>query len=1478
MHGFLKKKLPAFLLALVLIASLVPAAAAADPLCPQGGEHDWEFRFAGSEHWQICTKCNQEQSRGTHSLGDWEQLNASSHVKKCSICGYTTPPVDHDFKLVEALSKEATCYQSGVRAYVCACGYGKEETVPATNDHHYTTGNTWSRDATHHWHACTTPGCTATSGKVTHSFTSGVYTNSASQHWQVCSVCGGESAKTNHTDANNDGVCDVCRYVVSTARPITITFMNGNTTFTTQTVNVNGKPSSPGTPSYPTNTSGCTYTFKGWTTTNPGAKAIYTNQGLTTVNNVSVTANTTYYAVYTLTAVNQNLSVSAGNTNGSVVGGSILSELNSRFSSLTGQNSFNTISFSSPSSSNRGTLYTSSGRGGLSYNTSYSSANLSSFYYVPGSTGGYSISYTATDAWNNKISGTLTLSNSNTSNGTITYYVSPGGTVDFKTANFADAYRNLSGDTSVLRWVAFSAPSNYGDLGYLYSGSLTLNRDRLVGNDFYYSDSSYGQYALSSVNFKAASDARNGNTISIPFRAYYNNSVYYDGTVKIVVSQNGGDGVVTYRAAPGESVRFDRTDFNNAYQNLTDSSRTIRYVAFSAPNAYTSFSGKISASGHAEFSTTDLSYDRTLFYYNSKSYGDYALDDLIFQATSGARNGDTLTMDFRAYYSRDDYATGTLKIIIDKNGSDDTVTASAAPGGTVRLDRSDFNRVYQTLANSSRTLSYVAFEAPSSYDSFAGTLYAGNTALTRTDLRYNGVWFYYNASDAGNRDYAINDLTFRADASARNNASLNLPFRAYYSSGDYVEGTLKLSVNSSAGSQVSYTVPVNGSVALRADDFNAAYRTMSGNSSRTIAYLAFEAPNAYASFAGGLYTGNSGNPFTRTDLTYSRTQFYYSNSRYGAYSIDSLSFKTNASARNGDTLSIPFRAYYSDSDYEEGTLKITVGTSNANGDIALTVAPGKTVNFDRTKFNDYFRRSFSSDTLRYLVFQTPTESEFPSASGTLYRGYGTSYAASFSRSALSSARFYYNGADAGSQDYAVNDLTFAAASSFTTGKVTLRFTAYGSGSNSVSGTVVITPTGTAATSNIGGSIRYSVTTGNNVQLNANDFAKFYKASYATDTLQYVTFTDVPAVGALYYNFYSASAFGTTAREQINAANRASRSFYTSPTSSSQYALTELTYVPSGSNYCATLPFTAYGTGGKSVSGTVLISVTAKAVSEVYGVTPKGVTVSFPASAIYTAVNTATGSALSGIQLLKLPAANVGTVYAGTGSTPANTTTVYSYSGGTEQIGQLRFAPASTYTGPVEIPYVAVNANGTPIASGTFSLGVLNAKKDFSDVTASTWCYKYVTELADANVIGGYANGTFKPNDTITYGAALKLVMLAAGYPEQAPTVKGSTFSGYLARARADGLITRSNVDLAKPITRLQVAQLAAGALKLDINHLSSVKPFTDTNDVYVQALNAAGIVEGYFSNGTSTYKPSNTLTRGQVSAIVWRMRNYRQGT
>ena len=80
--------------------------------------------------------------------------------------------------------------------------------------------------------------------------------------------------------------------------------------------------------------------------------------------------------------------------------------------------------------------------------------------------------------------------------------------------------------------------------------------------------------------------------------------------------------------------------------------------------------------------------------------------------------------------------------------------------------------------------------------------------------------------------------------------------------------------------------------------------------------------------------------------------------------------------------------------------------------------------------------------------------------------------------------------------------------------------------------------------------------------------------------------------------------------------------------------------------------------------------------------------------------------------------------------------------------------------------------------------------------------------------------------------------------------------------------------LNKQVEDISAGAISAKAMGLSINNLSSVRPFTDTSDPYVQALNAAGIVEGYFDNGTSTFKPYNTLTRGQISAIVWRMEQY----
>ena len=1381
MNNFWKRKVPAFILTLVMLASLAPAALA------------------------VCS---------THNWGEWEVSKAPTckdfgmEIRTCKVCGMPdtqtrqlNPTRVHAYK---EISNTATCGLSGEKLSRCAvCGDEKREVSEPTGQHNLDS-----------------------SGK--------------------CRVCG--------------------KQVTTSTDYYTVTYQVGsNTAYSTEQVLKNGYPSR--TPSSPAlNSVSGSHRFMGWVKTNSSYPG-YRNQGTTNPGTTPVTGNVTYTAIYQLNATGRNDTLAVGTTAGKLVGTELRNKIAAMFGSLTGESSFSSVAFST--SGSRG-LYHNSKQDSLKDNYTYS--ELSSYVYcVPSAAGNLNVAYTAVDKYSNQISGTITLSGTPKNSSEIVLRVAPGGTVNFKAERFEDAYEELSGKTSRLETVEFLVDSDYKNFdGKIYRGNSSLSAADLDDFDFYVDDSRYGDYDLDTLSFRADSRADAGDELEITVRYYDRSNYHYDGILRVVIDKSGRqEGEVVYRVAPGGSVTFNRSDFNQAYQDLANTSRTLNYIEFVPGDAYTTFGGKISVAGHSDFTKNELS--REWFYYSTDRRDSYGIDDLVFRASSGARDGDSLEIPFWASYDRDDEVKCTLRIVIDKNGSQDTVTLNVAPGGTARLDKAAFNKAYQYLSGySNRTIRAVSFYAPDSYRNFDGALYVKNEDLRLQDLTHDETWFYYSSRDAGRDDYLLEDVTFQADRNARENASLAIPFRAYYSNDreDYEEGTFRIVVTSEANT-VSYEAAPGGSVVFTASDFDRAYQAMSGTS-RTVRYVAFEAGSDYASFAGKLYAGNVA--LTRSDLTYSKAQFYNGTPSYGSYSIGSLYFRPDAAAKDGSYLTMPFRAYYDSSDYEQGTLKLTVGSG---GDISYTVTPGKTVNFDRTKFDDFFRKTYSSSSLDYVVFDVPGTADLPDSSGTLYTGYGTSYSASFSRSSLRDVRFYYNSSDAGRNDYALNDLTFAAASSFTSGKVSLRFTAYGTNDREVEGTLVITPATASVTSNLMGSVRYAVTAGTNVQINANDLARFYKSAYPAGTLQYVVLGDVPAAGALYYNYYGASRYGTSSREQITASNR-SRNFYVSPASQAEYALTELTYVPSGSNYCAAIPFTAYGTNGQSVTGGILISVTAKAVSEVYGPTPKNTAVTFPASSIAAAVSAATGTTPSGVQLLKLPAANVGTVYVGNSTTPANTSTVYGYNTGSEQLGQLRFVPQTGYTGPVEIPYVAVNASNVPIASGLFSLGVLTTNKKFGDINAATWCYKYVTELADAAVIDGYADGNFRPDSTITYGAALKLIMLAAGYPEQAPTVPGSTFSGYLAKAQADGLVTRSNVALNGPITRLQVAQLAAGALKLDINNLSSVKPFTDTADVYVQALNAAGIVEGYFNNGTSTFRPSNTLTRGQVSAIVWRMQNYRK--
>ena len=934
---------------------------------------------------------------------------------------------------------------------------------------------------------------------------------------------------------------------------------------------------------------------------------------------------------------------------------------------------------------------------------------------------------------------------------------------------------------------------------------------------------------------------------------------------------------LTCEVEKGESVSFRKRDFRSLYRNEY-SNETPQYIVFTDYSDLDDY-GYLTAKNYRgktiNLSESDL--NNTWFYYDSDNVPesvDYALDDLTFVANRRADSG-TLRMEFEIHGERSkDYVSCTMDIKVGggSGSSKGDITYTVKPGEETSFEVSDFEEYYDSKCDG--TFKYVTFStSTSNYNDFSGYVAYRDEALSRSDLV--GSKFYDDDSDYG--DYPIKRLTLEAGKSASDD-SVEIGFTVYgeKSSGKSysADGTLVLEVSKTGASSkgdITYTVRAGEEVAFDDDDFEKIYENSSCTGS--FKYVEFSRPDSAFNDAGTLYSRygkRNETAFTRSSL--SGNKFYYGDSDYGDYDLDELSFVADKSFSG--SVELNFTVYGGTGTRTNqnvtGTLVITTdktGSSTAKGDVTYTVKAGDEAVFDEDDFEKFYSNKCGGS-FKYVEFSRP-DSAFNNA-GTLYSRYGKRNETAFTRSSLSGTTFGYDSYE--DADYSLDDLSFVADKSFS-GSVELNFTVYGGTgtrtNQNATGTLVITTGTSAGTSRYVGNIRYNTTPGTALQINANDIARLFRKYTSGEALQYLTLTSVPATGSLYYNYYNTSKYGS-AQMPLTASTAGNVVFSYSPASASEYDLSELTYIPSGSNYCTALTFTGYSSSGTAVSATILISVTASPVSEVYSVTTKGTSVNFPANSVYSAVASATGFGLSSIQLLELPASTAGVLYVG--SYAADTTSAYSYGSDPDSMSQLRFIPNSGFTGSVSIPYVALSSSGTALGAGVVSIGVVDSVKKFTDISTSTWCYKYVTELASANVISGYSNGTFQEKNTITYGAALKLIMLAAGYGEQAPTVKGSPFSGYLAKAKAAGLVS-GNPKLNGPITRLQIAQIAAKALKLSTTGLPSKKPFTDTNDVYVQALNAAGIIEGYFSNGTSTYKPNNTLTRGQVSAIVWRMKN-----
>ncbi|MBY0221790.1 S-layer homology domain-containing protein [Sporosarcina aquimarina] len=173
-------------------------------------------------------------------------------------------------------------------------------------------------------------------------------------------------------------------------------------------------------------------------------------------------------------------------------------------------------------------------------------------------------------------------------------------------------------------------------------------------------------------------------------------------------------------------------------------------------------------------------------------------------------------------------------------------------------------------------------------------------------------------------------------------------------------------------------------------------------------------------------------------------------------------------------------------------------------------------------------------------------------------------------------------------------------------------------------------------------------------------------------------------------------------------------------------------------------------------------------------------------------------------------------------------------------------------------------------------GAAAGKQVFSDVPPSKHFAEAVNELAARNIIGGYPDGTFKPGNSITRGQAAAIIAKMIGLDTS--NVKGQKFKdvpashGFykaIVKMAEEGIIGGYPDGSFKPNEPIKRKNMAAILVKaFDLPRSADVKnPFKGevgiTNDVLV--IYKLGITSG---TSPTTFSPNASITRGQAAKML----------
>ena len=113
--------------------------------------------------------------------------------------------------------------------------------------------------------------------------------------------------------------------------------------------------------------------------------------------------------------------------------------------------------------------------------------------------------------------------------------------------------------------------------------------------------------------------------------------------------------------------------------------------------------------------------------------------------------------------------------------------------------------------------------------------------------------------------------------------------------------------------------------------------------------------------------------------------------------------------------------------------------------------------------------------------------------------------------------------------------------------------------------------------------------------------------------------------------------------------------------------------------------------------------------------------------------------------------------------------------------------------------------------------------DFSDVPVNEWYAPYTQTAKERNIIAGYEDGTFRPNNNITRAEAIKILLQAANIEIEIPAETifsdvdlNEWYAPYVVKAHSMGIVSGyddGRFGVNDPITRGQVTKIIVELLK-----------------------------------------------------------------